>query len=105
MKLSRTSRLVRFAYWLPWPYPLEWLVDIPNETSLCAFFWRVTLRPLVLLLLVLSVVPLGILFAIITAGIGISWCVTAVVSKDARYVFSSWIAAKKDRFCPTIRFE
>ena len=96
---------MRFAYWLPWPYNLEYWSDIPNETSLCAFFWRVMLRPLVLLLLVLAIVPLGILVAILAAGIGLSWCGTAVVSRDVRYVISHWVGAKKDKFCPTIRFE
>lgn len=39
MQLNRNSRLVKFAYSIGPPEDRK----VPNQTSLCAFFWRVVL--------------------------------------------------------------
>jgi hypothetical protein len=47
MKLHADSGLVKFAYWYRY-YVLDAPHRVPNQTTLCRFFWRVVLAPFLL---------------------------------------------------------
>src|SRR3990167_10666601 len=108
MHLSRTSRLVRFAYWLPWPYSsdgMEGPMKIPYSTNLCRFFWRVTLRVPVLLVLV-SILPLvAIVIGVAMMGGVVAWAIAGcTLSSDYQRLSVEYLAAKKRRWCPMNTF-
>lgn len=106
MELSRTSKLVRFAYWLPWPYSRRDIAGpmvVPMSTSLCGFFWRLLLRPAFLLLLMVIVLPIfGILIGILVGCGTVAMACISGVSPEPRRIVREYIKAKKDRVCPII---
>lgn len=111
MKLSRDSRLVRYAY-----LTSEW--GPPNRTNLCRLFWRTVFQTLLLLLpisLVVGYVVLwftnrtdAIVLTLLAVLVGGSVAVGEVVNR--RYpnppsVIKEALWAVKHRVCPLIEIE